>query len=71
MKPYTPTCPACRTNDMATFYKACQGCQARRAQAMQAFHAAPGGALPAPSTNGPSINTWRPKDGAGWRTRGR
>ncbi|MNK29192.1 hypothetical protein D3C87_475830 [compost metagenome] len=144
MNPYTPTCPACRTSDMATFYKSCQGCQARRAQVMAVFHSTPDAALPPPSTDKPRVRyvlhigpvrsatdgdvhsigaaqlaklygvpfsdcvvydpnrpetvvtfkplpgdvhlwtrgdgnytlpepkpTWRPKDGAGWRTRGR
>lgn len=51
---YLPLCPACRTEAKHTFYKACQGCQTRRAQAMAAFHAAKEADLPPPSVNEPT-----------------
>lgn len=54
---YIPSCPACRTQDPLTFYKACGGCQARRAVHMAAYHSDPKGKLPAPSRNQPKKAT--------------
>ncbi len=28
---YTPSCPACRTQDHTSFHRSCNGCQARKA----------------------------------------
>lgn len=72
MTAYQPSCIACRDN-LPTYYKACGGCQARRAAAMQAFHNVQTNVLPVPSSDGPVPMTYqtRPKDGPGWRRRNR
>lgn len=77
MTAYQPSCLACRDN-LAAYYKACAGCQVRRANAMAEFHKAPGApVLPTPSSDGPVPMTYGhervprdPKDGPGWRGRG-
>lgn len=32
MTTYAPSCAACRDNDPRTFYRSCEGCQARKAR---------------------------------------
>lgn len=51
---YHPSCPACDTSDVTTFYISCQGCQTRRANRMKIFHEKPGETLPVPSVEKPS-----------------
>ena len=50
---YLPACVACRTLDEKTYYIACQGCQARRQQAMAVFRTTAGVPLPPASTTKP------------------
>lgn len=53
MTAYLPACVHCR-NNAPLYFKACLGCQARRAKAMDTWHTKPGmGPLPAPSVDKP------------------